>query len=196
MAKQKPKQIIITPPKLARVIVEIEGISSLICHQRTSEGIQKKPTPEKDPEVQFQQSLYPKINGKYAFPASAIKKAVIAAAKTYCTSINKNQVTGSFYINQDWLLIEGDEPRHFKHIVLVPPRTGSPVEHTRAEFPHWKMKIPLEYDENGPIGLEILVNLISSAGFHIGIGVWRPEKQGGPHGRFRVVSVKSIGKKR
>lgn len=177
------KQIIIERPKLYKTEIKIEGMTSLICNRRTEEGIKKtlkKKTYEDEKE--FKNSLYPKVNGHYGFPASAITKAVESVAKTHAPGVNKTQVRGSFFIPVDYLEIEG-KPTMRSDVVII---KGNAIRRVRAEFKTWKMKVPIEGDENGVLGLEQIVNLIAIAGDKCGIGDWRPQKSG-IHGRFRVL---------
>lgn len=177
------KQIIIERPKIYNTEVTIKGITSLICNRRTEDKIKKQLKKKTyDDEEEFKNCLYPKINGHYGFPASAITKAVVSIAKTHAPGVNKTQVRGSFFIPVDYLEIEG-KPTLRSDVVLV---KGSAIRRVRAEFKSWKMKIPIEGDENGVLSLEQIINLIAIAGDKCGIGDWRPEKNG-IHGRFIVL---------
>jgi len=51
-------------------------------------------------------------------------------------------------------------------------------------FEEWSIRIPLQVDE-GNLSLQNVIDLITRAGFSVGIGEWRPEK-GGEFGRFEV----------
>lgn len=56
----------------------------------------------------------------------------------------------------------------------------------RPEFKHWRVKLPIKYNAD-KISLEQLVNLFNLAGFGVGVGEWRPEKDG-QYGMFHVVT--------
>lgn len=45
----------------------------------------------------------------------------------------------------------------------------------RAEFPLWAVKVPVTTNSS-IISLEQLVNLFNIAGFGVGVGEWRPER--------------------
>lgn len=47
----------------------------------------------------------------------------------------------------------------------------------RAEFLEWEVTVPVTYNAS-IISLEQLVNLFNIAGFGVGVGEWRPERNG------------------
>ena len=57
----------------------------------------------------------------------------------------------------------------------------------RAEFPEWRIRFEVKHNPR-VISQESIVNLIETAGFHVGLGDWRPEKQGA-FGMFHVMSL-------
>jgi len=58
----------------------------------------------------------------------------------------------------------------------------------RAEFDDWYMDLEIEWNKNGPVTIDQIINLINLGGFTNGIGEWRPEKDGS-YGTFRVVPI-------
>jgi hypothetical protein len=56
----------------------------------------------------------------------------------------------------------------------------------RPEFKQWKMPVTLKFNA-AVISVEQIANLLNTAGFGVGIGEWRPEKNGS-YGRFHVGS--------
>jgi len=193
MAKEVKNIVGLTPPKPARTTIELEGMTSLIVNAMTpkkineileaqtkSKSVKRKP---KDVEEAFRDSLYVDENGEYVFPAIALKKAVIGAAHTYAENIPKTRIRGSLYIPTDWVkIISPDPPKMRKDVVRV--GRGADVR-IRGEFEKWRMEVPIDYDENGVVSLEQIINLFEIAGFSVGIGDWRPACDG-IHGRFKV----------
>jgi hypothetical protein len=57
----------------------------------------------------------------------------------------------------------------------------------RGQFWPWHVKLTIAYNK-GVLSLDEIVNLINIAGFAVGIGEWRPEKNG-QNGSFRVVTA-------
>ena len=180
--------IYIVPPKLAEVMVTIEGITSLLC-SRKPDDIGKKASPEKDEEVRYLASLYLKQNGKDVFPAIAIKRSAIDAAHTFATSITKTRARGAFDIPVDWIEIQGDKPNKRVDDGNNPNKRGAAIKIVRAEFKKWKMQFPLIYDINGPLTIDQILNLVNMAGWYVGIGAFRPAKNG-KHGKFKIIETK------
>ena len=56
----------------------------------------------------------------------------------------------------------------------------------RVEFIDWETELTVEFAP-GILSPDQVVNLFNLAGFHTGVGSWRPEN-GGSHGQFGVVS--------
>jgi hypothetical protein len=54
----------------------------------------------------------------------------------------------------------------------------------RGEFKQWSAILPITYNSRA-ISPEQILNLIMIAGFAIGIGEWRPERDGN-YGRFEI----------
>jgi len=63
-------------------------------------------------------------------------------------------------------------------------RNRTPIEITRPMFVGWKCILPVQFDGN-VINQEQIINLINYAGWHIGVGAWRPQNMG-TYGRFEV----------
>lgn len=58
----------------------------------------------------------------------------------------------------------------------------------RPEFSEWRTKILVRYNTNVLSEAQIL-NLLNVAGFAVGVGEWRPEKDG-QYGMFHVATDK------
>ena len=58
----------------------------------------------------------------------------------------------------------------------------------RAEFREWHMDLVLEYNASGNLTLEQILNCVNAGGYSVGLGEWRPEKDG-VFGRFHVEAV-------
>jgi len=200
--KNIPEAIQLLSPKSKLAKIKIRGLTSLIVHffhperQKSILDKQQKKATEKKPkniQHEFEISLYPKQNGKHVYPSANIKAACVDAAHTFEPTINKKQASGMFFIPVDWLEIEGPEPVLHQANVKLSGAGGVTDIRIRAEYKEWQMTIPIEYDENGPLSIEQIINLIQKAGFYVGTGEWRPlPKKGKPgiHGRFEIVREK------
>ena len=55
----------------------------------------------------------------------------------------------------------------------------------RGEFKNWYIDLILEYNKDGDVTLEQLLNVLNAGGYSCGIGEWRPEKDG-TFGRYHI----------
>lgn len=187
--KEKKEEIIeIQAVRTRNFLFTIEGISPLICHRRSPENIRPNPGHEHNDEEDFQNSLYPKVNGKHSFIAAGLKKCAVGAAGKFLRSVKVGVAKGSFFIPVEYVAIEGDEPIQRQDVVTI---RGQAIVRTRAQFNNWKIVFPVEFSVVGNTSVEQIVNLFNVAGSCVGLGDWRPEK-GGIFGRFKVIEVKEL----
>ncbi len=190
--KSTPKQqeISIPPIETSRFKVTIVGETSLISHRfsdRSKKAMLDKQMKKaqgakeaKNPEQDYQDSMYLTPNGEPGYPASGIKKACVDAC-SFIGGMTKVQARGAFYIMGDILPIKGKVQMR-EDIVRLGGRTAD--LRYRAEYVDWSMELEILHNPR-VISAEAIINLIESAGFSIGIGDWRPQKAG-THGLFRV----------
>jgi hypothetical protein len=153
----------------------------------------------KDPRKDFEDSLYHFPGGGYGFPSIGFK----AAAVTACTStggITKVAARQAFHIlgesvdvhgafegttmRADLVRILGGEPRMREDLVRI--GMGTADLRYRAEFWPWHAKILVRYNGNVLSESQIL-NLLNAAGFAVGVGEWRAERDG-QNGAFHVAT--------
>ena len=60
----------------------------------------------------------------------------------------------------------------------------------RAEFWPWHAELEISYNTRA-LSLEQIMNLLNTAGFGVGIGEWRPERDG-DKGRFHCANDEEI----
>ena len=191
-----PEQVNLPPIDKKRIEVPIKHLSPLIMHAWSHKAIEmmlnkqtKRATQAreaKDPDQDYRDSMYILPDGTYGFPASAFKNAMVRAG-TY-TDSKMTFLRGAFYIVGDdeansMVRIEGT-PQPREDMVRV--GQGTADIRYRAEFLEWKATLLVELNARA-ISAEQVINLVSVAGFSVGIGDWRPEKDGS-YGRFEVVS--------
>ena len=92
---------------------------------------------------------------------------------------------GAFHVLGDLLEIKGSKPKMREDIVRLNsgPKPVADIRY-RAEFEKWSVEIPVRFNQSA-ITPEIITNLFNIAGFSVGIGEWRPEKNGA-FGMFEV----------
>ena len=182
---------IIELPELRKVSVQIRliGDSPLIVHRFGEKarkmmldkqmGKAKSGKEAKNPEADYEESMYRTDDGRPGFPAIAFKAAAVNAAND--AGIQKTLARRAFHVAGEIIPIEG-EPSMREDMVRIAMGTAD-IRH-RAEFKRWAVTLDVTYNA-GIISLEQLINLFQIAGFGVGVGEWRPERNG-TYGTFHV----------
>lgn len=136
----------------------------------------------KDPEADYEACFYRTPTGAYGFPAIGVKSALVSACRFL--DMKMTEARGAFHIDLEMLTVIG-EPRPREDMVRV--GVGTADIRYRPEFPQWQIPVPIKFNANA-ISAEQVANLVNTAGFAIGIGEWRPERNGS-YGRFHVGSA-------
>lgn len=176
--------------KIDQMEIDLVGDSPLICHAWSEKAKRMmldkqmkkaKPAKEaKDPDADFKSSLYIMDTGRYGFPAVAFKAAAVDACSSV-DGITKVQARGAFHIVGDLIEITG-EPNPREDMVRV--GMGTADIRYRAEFREWRVRVRIRFNA-GVLSAEQIVNLFNTAGFAVGVGDWRPQKDGS-FGMFHV----------
>lgn len=211
MALAKKENIGIELPALNIKLMEVTllGDSPLIVHawshKAKGEMLDKqmkraKPAKAaKDPIADFEASMYRLADGGYGFPSVAFKSAAVTAG-TSVAGLTKIQARQAFHIlgedadiegafegsksRVNLVRIEGGEPTMREDMVRV--GMGTADLRYRPEFSTWRANVLVRYNANVLSESQIL-NLLNVAGFAVGVGEWRPEKDG-MNGMFHVAS--------
>lgn len=214
MSKEKQEVISIKKIEIQRAKIKIVGDSPLIVHAWSEKAkkmmldAQTKATKTKgkdvrDPYDDFIQSLYwlegkpkestvdafenaVKNGAKWGFPVGAIKQAGNAAAYRSGWVKNQMQLRGSYFLQTEFgemAEIKGSIPEIREDMVRI--GMGSADLRYRGEFKNWYMDLILEYNASGDMSLEQIVNVINAGGYIVGIGEWRPERDG-TFGKYHV----------
>lgn len=172
-----------------RISVRIVGDSPLITHAWSTKAKQmmldkqmKKGTQAKeakDPERDYEESLYRLTDGRCGFPAVGVKAAAIRGAKAL--GMVMSDTRAAFHVEGDLLPING-EPRMREDMVRI--GMGTADIRYRGEFVDWSIDLPITYNAR-MVSAEQIVAMLDAGGFGTGIGEWRPEKDG-QFGRFHV----------
>jgi len=182
-------------------IIRLIGDTPLICHAWSEKAkkmllnaqMKKAATGReiRDPFADFVDSLYwisekPQkptekdvANAEFGFPAIGLKAAAVRAATDagmYMTDARR-----MFHIDAEMLKINGAVTMREDMVRLK----GSTADiRFRGQFVKWDIVVPITYNA-GVSSLEQIVNFFRIAGFGVGIGEWRPEKDGN-FGRFHI----------
>ena len=194
------ENVVIGGVNIQRFNLTLVGTAPLISHKFSEKAIgkiedkqQKKATKRvgrevRNPESDFKESLYILEDGRYGFPLSAFKNAAVDAC-TFVDTQKKTKARGAFHLidqNGSGLTVIEGTPHMRKDMVRV--GMGSADVRYRGEFPiGWKTTLSIQYNANA-MSVDEIVQLFNTAGFGVGVGDWRPQKDGS-YGMFKVESV-------
>ena len=189
-------------PHIQIISIKIFGDTPLIQQKWTEKakneirqkqaGIRILKRPVRNPDQEYKDSYYVNKEGHVAFPASAIKNAVIAVAqrKGFVGRFDGPLMKGSFFIQADeenLLEVQYEEMRMREdNVILGGPSRPADLRY-RAEFLNWSIAFKVELDPE-ILTPETFINILAHAGFSNGLGEWRIEK-GGQFGKFHVEGI-------
>lgn len=127
-----------------------------------------------------------KKNAGFGFPSTAFHQAAIRAGKL--RGMVMTDLRASFTTPEIMVKIESEnEPQVRFDWVRVQQSTDLRF---RPQFADWTASLRFSYLD-GVIAPESIAALVNDAGSAVGVGEWRPEKNG-PYGRFEVDRSKKI----
>lgn len=128
---------------------------------------------------------------KFGFPTIAFKAAAlnagfqqgVLASKAGTAALAKTTARGAFHILGEFAVIDG-VPTPREDMVRIGQGTADLA--FRAEFKTWSTELKMQYNSKA-ISAEQIVNLFMLGGFAVGVGDWRPAKDGS-YGTFHVAN--------
>ena len=190
-------QVQIDPISVEVLRVPLIGTTPLITH-RFSEKAKKQmldamqgrktPKTKKDPEAEYQAAFYRFEDGSYGVPVVAFKAATVEASRFYGKDVTKVGLR-QFLFTRGEVGVDGQplarivgEP-HMREDVVRVGRGGSDLRY-RPEFTTWNTVLEIVYVTSALTRGSVL-SLIDAGGMGVGVGEWRPEKNG-DFGTYRV----------
>lgn len=202
MSKTTPKPtggetiaIDIPQMKIATIVIRLIGDAPLVVHAWSDKAkkmmldkqMKKGATAKeaKDPWRDYVDSLYwiskkpARVTedsikaAKFGFPAVGFKRAAVDAC-SHVSNITKVLARGAFHIEGDVIEIKGT-PNMREDMVRI--AMGTADIRYRGEFKTWSVALTIRYN-TGTLSAEQIVNLFNTAGFAIGVGENRPQKNG------------------
>ena len=186
------------------VDVPIVGVSELIVHNWSEKAKRqmldkqmknvKTKKEAKDPQADYESSIYKFTDGRHGFPAGGFKAAIVGACRLF-DGLPMTQAKIAIMVNgtdgSELVEIKGNP---YMREDMVRLESGVADIRYRAAYPEWKATLNITFNA-GMLSIEQLINLVNGAGFG-GIGEWRPsapKTASGSFGRFKVaVSVEDI----
>ena len=189
--------------KLKRFSLKLVGDSPLIVHAWSEKAKKmildkqmKKASTGKDakrPMVDFAEALYwlsdkPDFDtmdddeimaavqkGRFGFPVLAFKASAIDAAYQQGAVEKKTTLRGAFHIAGEFAEIQGKPPVIREDMVRI--GMGTADIRYRPEFKEWSVTLDISYNSQA-ISVEQITNVLNIGGFAVGVGEWRPAKDG------------------
>ena len=122
---------------------------------------------------------------KFGFSVGGIKQSIITGAYRGGLDVKQTELRGIFQLNGtteastfDYAEIISDPPTIREDMVRVGGMSKTADIRYRAEFKEWEIPLQLEYHKGGKYTIEQLLNMVNYGGFYVGIGEWRPDKDG------------------
>ena len=201
------KQIIIPSLKLKKIQIELIGLSPYISHAWSDKAKKQMRDKQmgkskqgkhdiKNPEGDFVESLYwiegkPEVeptpkniakfieNGRFGIPSVAFKSSFVRAA----TDVGQKMTDMRRLLHVSGELTEIIGKPEMREDMVTVGMKAADLRY-RGYFNDWKVLIEIEYN-SALINEENILNLINTAGYGVGVGDWRPEKNG-QYGRFKI----------
>jgi hypothetical protein len=185
-------KIIITPPKLATATVTIIGKAPYLQNRFSSDNRDKmmeaqkagsaakktrKAKAPKDFEKVYRGSMHVSQDGWHGIPCTALRNAMIDACRL--TEMDMVRAKMCIFIVEQGLDKENLEPlvkidgKPQMHIERVKVGMGSTDLAARAMFVKWSSTFEITWDDD-VFHAQDIMNLLSRAGWQVGIGAGRP----------------------
>lgn len=187
-----------------RILVPIVGTSPLIVNRFSEKAKRqmldnmqgrKNPKEPKDPDAEYQAAFYrfKDEDGTYGFPCIAFKAATVGGARFY-SGVTMTALKQYLFFQgevgtdgQKLVRIDG-EPVMREDVVKV-GRNGTDLRY-RPEFSEWKTTLEVVYVTSALTRSSVL-SLIDAGGMGVGVGEWRPEKDG-DFGTYRIDDTREV----
>ena len=191
------KNIVIQAPNFQTVQLSVTGLTPLIQNKMKETVIQEmadvragKKTKVNaartaiDPKKEFIKSAYQQDDGGFGFPASAFKQCAVRAGKGIGLAMTDARTL--FFVlpnapDGECVSIKSKKPVMRQDPVNV--KTGKALRFS-PDFWNWSANLDIRYDADR-ITIDQIANLLNHGGQTVGVGEWRPEKNG-TFGTFHV----------
>ena len=204
-----------TPPAEAEAVAQIDrisaetiqvpilGTSPLVMHRFSEKAklemlhnAQGKKTPKapKNPEAEYEAAFYRLKSGEPGFPALGFKAATVGGARFYGKQISMTALKQFVFFSGEpgedghyYVQIFG-EPEMREDVVRV-GRGGTDLRY-RPQFTEWTANLTVTYVDS-MLTRGSLLSLIEAGGMGVGVGEWRPERDG-DFGTYRLDPSKKV----
>jgi hypothetical protein len=185
------------------IAVPIVGTSPLIVHAFSQKARaimlaaqqgSRPPKENRNPEQDYEDAFYRLKDGAPGFPVIAFKGATVGAARFYGKSVTMTALKQYLFFRGE----VGKDGRQLTRIYGEPRMREDVVRNSgggtdlryRPEFPEWSATLELTFVSSA-LSRSSVLSLIDAGGMGIGIGDWRPERDG-DFGMYRVDETKDV----
>lgn len=182
--------------------VPILGMTPLIVHRFSEKAKRqmldamqgrKSPKQPKNPEEEYEAAYYRLKDGNPGFPALAFKAATVGGARFYSgvtmTALKQFMFFRGEPGNDGQQLVRIDGEGHMREDVVRVGRGGTDLRY-RPEFSEWQTTLEVIYVKSALTRNSVL-SLIDAGGLGVGVGEWRPEKDG-DFGTYRIDPTREV----
>lgn len=184
------------------ISVPIIGTTPLIVHRFSEKAKRqmldnmqgrKSPKEPKDPDAEYEAAFYRLKDNSPGFPVIAFKAATVGGGRFYhgvtMTALKQFMFMRGEVGDDGRMLTQiHGEPRMREDVVTV-NRSGSDLRY-RPEFVEWSINLEVTYVTSALTRASVL-SLIDAGGMGVGVGEWRPEKDG-DFGTYRIDQTKDL----
>ena len=183
--------------------IPIRGTSPLVVHRFSEKAKRemldnaqgkKSPKQPKDPKAEYEAAFYRLKDGRYGFPALGFKSATIGGARFYGKQITMTALKQFVFFTG-----EPGEDGHYYVPILGEPvmredvvrvgRGGTDLRY-RPQFTEWSTQLTVTYVQS-MLTRGSLLSLIDAGGMGVGVGEWRPERDG-DFGTYEIDASRDI----
>lgn len=189
-------------------VIHVVGTAPLIVHRWSEKAKtmmldaqqgRKAPKQVKDPQADYESSMYRFADGGHGFPTLGFKAAsVTAAGRVFGKNVKMTELRVALSFMADGIALGSGgeqltritgEPTMREDMVRV--GMGTADIRYRAQYVDWSARLLIQYLPN-MLDLETVASIIDIGGVQ-GVGEWRPEKDG-IYGTYQVSAIDEIQK--
>jgi len=187
--KQESIELLALVPKVLRV--KVVGDTPLLIHKfgdTQKQAILDKQThkatkrQKRDPEAEVEEATYKTDEGEDGIKAGAFKNGLVEVAP-YLPNLDKKKLRGAVHVLGNIIPIKYKKKVINESTVKINRGMSGEVRF-RPEYRDWSVTLQIKYNES-LVSAEQIVNCLNYAGFHMGVGDWRPQSKG-TYGTFHV----------
>jgi hypothetical protein len=162
---------------------------------RRHAGHDQHPREPKNPQAEYESCFYRLADGGYGFPADAFKQATVGAARFYGKAVTMTALKQFIFVSAaspattvaSWCPSSPPSPSCARTSCAL--ARGTDLRYRPSFYP-WAATLEVVYFTS-VIRQESVISLIDAGGMAIGVGEWRPERDG-TFGTYKVDQSKQV----